>query len=96
MCCQQAQPIKGVLAMRNEHLSEVARAIGQPGAVRAVAHACGTNHIALVIPCHRVIREDGTLGGYKWGLDRKEAILAHEHAFSETGSGSRDAALAGV
>jgi AraC family transcriptional regulator of adaptative response/methylated-DNA-[protein]-cysteine methyltransferase len=60
--------------------SDVARAIGQPSAVRAVAHACGANHVALVIPCHRVVREDGTLGGYKWGIDRKEAILSHEHA----------------
>jgi AraC family transcriptional regulator of adaptative response/methylated-DNA-[protein]-cysteine methyltransferase len=60
--------------------SEVARAIGQPAAVRAVAHACGANHVALVIPCHRVVREDGSLGGYQWGIDRKEAILSHEHA----------------
>jgi AraC family transcriptional regulator of adaptative response/methylated-DNA-[protein]-cysteine methyltransferase len=60
--------------------SEVARAIGQPAAVRAVAHACGANHVALVIPCHRVVREDGSLGGYKWGIERKEALLTHERA----------------
>ncbi len=58
--------------------SEVARAIGQPAAVRAVAHACGANHVALVIPCHRVVREDGSLGGYKWGIERKKALLAQE------------------
>jgi AraC family transcriptional regulator of adaptative response/methylated-DNA-[protein]-cysteine methyltransferase len=58
--------------------SEVARAIGQPAAVRAVAHACGANHVALVIPCHRVVGEDGSLGGYKWGLERKKALLAQE------------------
>jgi AraC family transcriptional regulator, regulatory protein of adaptative response / methylated-DNA-[protein]-cysteine methyltransferase len=62
---------------------EVARAIGQPGAVRAVAQACGSNHVALVIPCHRVIREDGTLGGYRWGLERKAAILAHERGLTD-------------
>lgn len=58
--------------------SDVARQIGQPHAVRAVARACATNPVALVIPCHRVIREDGSLGGYRWGLERKEALLARE------------------
>ncbi|HEX7937869.1 MAG TPA: methylated-DNA--[protein]-cysteine S-methyltransferase, partial [Gemmatimonadaceae bacterium] len=58
--------------------SEVARKIGQPSAVRAVARACATNPVALVIPCHRVIREDGELGGYRWGLERKEQLLARE------------------
>lgn len=55
--------------------SEVARAIGRPSAVRAVARACATNPIALVVPCHRVVRTDGHLGGYRWGLDMKEALL---------------------
>lgn len=58
--------------------SQVAERIGQPTAVRAVARACATNPVALVVPCHRVIREDGDLGGYRWGLDRKEALLASE------------------
>jgi len=58
--------------------SEVARAIGQPSAVRAVAHACATNPIALVVPCHRVVRTDGHLGGYRWGLGMKDALLAAE------------------
>ncbi len=58
--------------------SQVAAAIGQPTAVRAVAHACATNPAALVIPCHRVIRTDGDLGGYRWGLERKRALLAQE------------------
>lgn len=57
---------------------EVARAIGRPTATRAVARACATNPVALVIPCHRVIREDKSLGGYRWGLDRKKKILANE------------------
>lgn len=57
---------------------QVAKAMGQPKAVRAVARACATNPVALVIPCHRVIREDQSLGGYRWGLDRKKKILATE------------------
>jgi AraC family transcriptional regulator of adaptative response/methylated-DNA-[protein]-cysteine methyltransferase len=60
--------------------SEVAEAIGQPSAVRAVANACGANPIALAIPCHRVIRTGGALGGYRWGLDRKRMILGRERA----------------
>jgi len=57
---------------------EVAEAIGKPKASRAVARACAANPTALVIPCHRVIRKDGSLGGYKWGIERKERILAEE------------------
>ncbi|HXJ94592.1 MAG TPA: bifunctional DNA-binding transcriptional regulator/O6-methylguanine-DNA methyltransferase Ada [Terriglobia bacterium] len=58
--------------------SEVARAIGQPKAVRAVARACATNPVAVVIPCHRVVRQDGSPGGYRWGLERKRALLERE------------------
>jgi AraC family transcriptional regulator of adaptative response/methylated-DNA-[protein]-cysteine methyltransferase len=58
--------------------SEVAQAIGQQKAVRAVARACATNPVALVIPCHRVIREDRSLGGYRWGLERKKKLLETE------------------
>lgn len=57
---------------------EIAAAIGQPKAARAVARACASNHAALVIPCHRVIREDKSLGGYRWGIERKEKILKQE------------------
>ena len=57
---------------------QVAERIGQPTAARAVARACATNPVALVVPCHRVIREDGSLGGYRWGLDRKERLLDSE------------------
>jgi len=49
-----------------------------PKATRAVARACVTNPVAVAIPCHRVIREDGKLGGYRWGIDRKEQLLALE------------------
>ena len=58
--------------------AEVARRIGKPTATRAVARACATNPVALVIPCHRVVRENGDLGGYRWGLDRKKALLEKE------------------
>ena len=58
--------------------SEIARAIGDVKAVRAVARACATNPVALVTPCHRVIREGGELGGYRWGLERKQKLLAQE------------------
>ena len=58
--------------------SEVAKAIGRQKSVRAVARACATNPVALVIPCHRVIREDKSLGGYRWGLERKKKLLADE------------------
>src|SRR2546430_9623287 len=58
---------------------EIAQAICPPKAVRAVARACASNHAALIIPCHRVIRGDKSLGGYRWGLERKEKILEGEH-----------------
>jgi AraC family transcriptional regulator, regulatory protein of adaptative response / methylated-DNA-[protein]-cysteine methyltransferase len=57
---------------------EIAKAIGKPKAVRAVASACAGNHAALLIPCHRVIRGDKTLGGYRWGLERKKKLLEQE------------------
>ncbi len=58
--------------------ADVAKALGNPGAVRAVGRACATNPVALVIPCHRVVREDQSLGGYRWGLDRKRKLLEQE------------------
>lgn len=58
--------------------SEVARAIGRPTAVRAVARACATNPVSVVVPCHRVVREDGNLAGYRWGIDRKRKLLEQE------------------
>ena len=60
--------------------SEVAAGIGKPSAARAVARACASNRIALAIPCHRVIRGTGEPGGYRWGLERKKALLAREHS----------------
>ncbi|HZF17139.1 MAG TPA: methylated-DNA--[protein]-cysteine S-methyltransferase [Steroidobacteraceae bacterium] len=60
--------------------AEIARAVGNPRATRAVANACAANRIAILIPCHRVIRGDGTLGGYRWGVARKRALLDRERA----------------
>ena len=57
---------------------EVARAIGRPTAARAVARACATNPVAVAIPCHRVVREDGEMGGYRWGIERKRSLLELE------------------
>jgi len=57
---------------------EIARELGHPSAARAVARACASNRIAVLIPCHRVVRGDGALGGYRWGVARKAALLARE------------------
>jgi len=58
--------------------SEVAKAIGKPKAIRAVARACATNPVSVVVPCHRVVRADGGLAGYRWGLGRKTELLRRE------------------
>jgi AraC family transcriptional regulator, regulatory protein of adaptative response / methylated-DNA-[protein]-cysteine methyltransferase len=64
---------------------EVARGIGRPSAVRAVARACAANRVAITIPCHRVVRGDGGLGGYKWGVARKRALLDRERTMRSAG-----------
>jgi AraC family transcriptional regulator, regulatory protein of adaptative response / methylated-DNA-[protein]-cysteine methyltransferase len=58
--------------------SDVARSLGAPLATRAVARACATNPVAIAVPCHRVVRSDGSLGGYRWGLKRKKQLLSIE------------------
>lgn len=69
--------------------SEIARKIGRPSAVRAVARACATNPISVVVPCHRVVREDGKLAGYRWGVERKRTLLEHESA-QMAGTGAQE------
>lgn len=66
--------------------ADVARAIGMPSAARAVAGACAANPVAVVIPCHRVVASDGGLGGYRWGVDRKRALLHREGASPQNDS----------
>jgi AraC family transcriptional regulator of adaptative response/methylated-DNA-[protein]-cysteine methyltransferase len=72
------QALRAIPPGETRTYSEVAAAIGEPSAVRAVASACASNHAALVIPCHRVIGKDGALTGYKWGVARKQALLERE------------------
>ena len=74
------QELQRIPRGRTRTYSEVARALGRPKAVRAVARACATNPVSIVVPCHRVIREDGTMAGYRWGVSRKEQLLAQERA----------------
>jgi AraC family transcriptional regulator, regulatory protein of adaptative response / methylated-DNA-[protein]-cysteine methyltransferase len=72
--------------------TEVARAIGQPTAIRAVARACATNPVSVVVPCHRVVREDGSLAGYRWGIDRKRELLQQEAGVAGKSEGKKDGA----
>jgi methylated-DNA-[protein]-cysteine S-methyltransferase/AraC family transcriptional regulator of adaptative response/methylated-DNA-[protein]-cysteine methyltransferase len=71
-------------AGRTVTYAALARRIGEPGSARAVANACAANALALAIPCHRVVRSDGTLSGYRWGVERKRAMIEREAALSPT------------
>jgi len=59
---------------------ELAAELGSPKGARAIGRACGSNRLALIVPCHRIVREDGTLGGWRWGVERKRELLAREQA----------------
>lgn len=72
------QALREIPAGQTASYTDVARRIGEPKSVRAVAQACGANAIAVAIPCHRVLRNDGALSGYRWGVDRKRALLDKE------------------
>ena len=72
------QALLSVPAGATASYTDIARRIGAPAAGRAVAGACGANTLALAIPCHRVVRGDGSLSGYRWGVERKQALLDRE------------------
>ena len=72
------QELIAIPAGETRSYGEIARQLGQPTAQRAVANACANNPLPLVIPCHRVVRSDGQIGGYRWGVQRKTALLAAE------------------
>ena len=72
------QALRAIPCGETASYQQVAQAIGQPNAVRAVAGACAANRLAIVIPCHRVVRNDGALSGYRWGTARKALLLKRE------------------
>ena len=72
------QALQKIPAESTVSYSDVAKLIGAPNSVRAVAQACGANAMAVAIPCHRVVRSDGGLSGYRWGVERKQALLEKE------------------
>ena len=75
---------------------EIARSLGRPKAARAVARACATNPVSLVIPCHRVVRGDGGIGGYRWGIERKKELLEQEKRWDRSAGGTKGAARTGA
>ncbi|MDR3461332.1 MAG: bifunctional DNA-binding transcriptional regulator/O6-methylguanine-DNA methyltransferase Ada [Beijerinckiaceae bacterium] len=72
------QSLRAIPLGSTANYAEIARAIGQPSAARAVARACAANPLAMAIPCHRVVRSDGAISGYRWGIARKQALLDRE------------------
>ena len=76
--CRVWEALQAVSPGMTASYTEIARQIGKPKAVRAVATACAANRIALAIPCHRIVRTDGSLSGYRWGIARKGELLQRE------------------
>jgi AraC family transcriptional regulator of adaptative response/methylated-DNA-[protein]-cysteine methyltransferase len=72
------QALREIPAGATASYADIALRIGAPQAVRAVAGACAANTLAVAIPCHRVVKKDGALSGYRWGVERKRALLARE------------------
>lgn len=74
------QALRGIPAGQTASYSDIALRIGAPSSVRAVASACAANPVAVAVPCHRVLRIDGGISGYRWGVERKRALLMRESA----------------
>ena len=72
------QALRAIPAGETRSYQQVAQSMGNPQAVRAVASACAANRLAILVPCHRVVRGDGSLSGYRWGVARKAALLQRE------------------
>jgi AraC family transcriptional regulator, regulatory protein of adaptative response / methylated-DNA-[protein]-cysteine methyltransferase len=77
------EALRAIASGQTRTYSDIAQQIGSPRAVRAVASACAANRVALAVPCHRVIRRDGSLGGYRWGIDVKEELLSLERSHTD-------------
>jgi AraC family transcriptional regulator of adaptative response/methylated-DNA-[protein]-cysteine methyltransferase len=83
--------LRAIPAGETRSYSELAEALGEPSAARAVARACASNPVAVLVPCHRVIRKDGALSGYRWGVERKRELLRREAAAPEAGEDAEPA-----
>lgn len=83
------QALMQIPAGQTRSYKQIAQELGAPQACRAVARACASNRLAVIVPCHRVIREDGSLGGYRWGIERKRRLLALERAQCDPKPGVR-------
>ena len=77
------QALRDIPAGATASYAEIAERIGAPKAVRAVAQACGANQLAVAIPCHRIVRRDGDISGYRWGVERKRELLRREAGAAE-------------
>jgi AraC family transcriptional regulator, regulatory protein of adaptative response / methylated-DNA-[protein]-cysteine methyltransferase len=78
------EALRRIPAGQTRSYQAIARELGRPTAARAVARACASNQLALVIPCHRAVREDGEAGGYRWGGDRKRRLLKQERRIRDS------------
>jgi AraC family transcriptional regulator of adaptative response/methylated-DNA-[protein]-cysteine methyltransferase len=74
------ETLRAIPSGQTRSYSQVAELVGSPNAIRAVGSACARNPVALAVPCHRVVRQDGSLAGYRWGIDAKAALLDAEGA----------------
>ncbi|PCM45480.1 methylated-DNA--[protein]-cysteine S-methyltransferase [Marinobacter sp. ANT_B65] len=81
--CRVWRALQEIPSGSSASYGEIARRMGIPSASRAIAGACAANPLAVVVPCHRILRSDGSLSGYRWGVRRKQAVLSHEQGLSE-------------